>query len=410
MKNQRIIFIHPCFKVYGGAENVVIDMFNWTSKKFRTRLYTLFHDKKISSISNAYAIAKDLPLSKYAGYKINIFNIPLIKKLGKKIAKECTEKDLFLLSNFPASLIFYEALKINPDLKKAFTIFLSFEPDRVLYYTEQKNLDYIPYDVANWKLSLANKLTRSWKKRDFKIIKRFVNKTITLSDYVTELTKKIYSIHNVKTDLCVYIKSKDLKRMKKEEAINKINDYFKLNIEKDNFVVLSLSRLEPSKGVLELYNIIKELNKEGEKIKLLIGGKGVLYTEIKKLSEKDNFSEVLGFIPDSLMNSFYSAGDVFVFLGKRETGGPLTILESMYCDNIVVATDDAGPKEIIDSGINGFLIDPDNIDKIKQTILQIKNMNETQKAIIKEKAKIKVIEKYNSKLFQDKLFQILRKA
>ncbi len=57
--------------------------------------------------------------------------------------------------------------------------------------------------------------------------------------------------------------------------------------------------------------------------------------------------------------SAISACKVFVLPSKNETFG-ISLLEAMACGKPVVASDNAGPKEIIDKGKNGFLFKPDN--------------------------------------------------
>ena len=65
------------------------------------------------------------------------------------------------------------------------------------------------------------------------------------------------------------------------------------------------------------------------------------------------------------------------FLTRVGKGGgmslylPLNILEAMLCGKPVVASDNRGHRELVHDGINGYLVEADDIDAYVQYICQI---------------------------------------
>lgn len=412
---KKIIYIHPLFSVYGGAEKVLLELFRRTKKDYKTEMYTIYHSRYIEKEKGIiYATKEEPPLRGILGYKINPFGIKHIKKLGAMLAKNYKKGDIIMITNFPASLILNEAVKINPKIKDGINYFFSFEPDRILYHSEFRKLGYLPEDLYSFKFRLANKLTLLWKRTDYNVIQKYIKEIFTLSDYVTRQTKAIYKNKKVSKATELYVDLSTFKIDSKEDSRKRIEKYFKLGLKSDDVIVLSQSRIERSKGILELVDAVKKINKEKScpKLKLLIGGRGNLMNELKKNVKNMDNVHLLGFIPDKLIHHLYGSADIFVTLARKETGGPLTILEGMYAGAIVIGTNEAGPPELIDEGKTGFLADPDNqkeiASKIKKAYGMTINKNKQYRDIIK-KAKEQVKNKYNFKNFYRMLTSALIK-
>lgn len=358
---MKLLFIHPIFSIYGGGEKVILDLYRKSKQDFDSEIYTIYKTKNLKDIE-AYGNFIEKPeFVSLFGYKINPFINVYIKELGILLAMNYEKEDKIILSNFPSSLVYYHAKKYNPEIQDKNTYWVCFEPDRILYYNKYVKLKQMPPDLINKKYEMASKTLFDWREKDTEIIKN-VN-VITLSNYVTELANQIYNISTTKTSLCMYINPKQIYQIKKRQAINNLNKHYNLNLKEKDFIITALSRLEPGKGFLELMEVLKKLNVP---YKCLIGGEGSLS---KKLTRRKNGKiKMLGFIPNKLLNSFYSAGNIYVFLGKHETGGPLTVLEAMGCGCVPIATNEAGPLELIEDKKTGFLVNPNNTDEIAELI------------------------------------------
>ncbi len=352
---MRLLFVHPIFSVWGGGEVVLHDLFVTSKKKYDSLMFTLFKTDKLYGLEGVVGqFIKSPPLHEFLGYKINPFIMPYVRKLGKMLARRYKPGDRIILSLFPSSLVLLEAIKHNRNIRKEDIFWICFEPDRILYYDDHVKGGYMPHDLIQKKYQIASSFCGTWRKRDLAVTRK-VSRLMTLSDYVTGLSRNIYGFDNVHTDICMYVDTKTLIPMPKEKAREILNKRYGLDLRKDDFIILSLSRLENSKGLDVLVNVLDRLRKKA-KFRCLIGGTGSLYDKLSGLAKKHDDLDLLGFVPDDLLSAFYSAGDAFVFLGKRETGGPLTVLEAMHCRCIPVAIDDAGPVELIEHGKTGYLV------------------------------------------------------
>ncbi len=376
---RRLNIVHPIFRIKGGAEKVIIDMSLWGSSSYDTEVFTFFNDDYLKKLSKYTFVSESekLFMSNFLGFKANPFINSLIKKLGKELAHKSSADDIFLLSNFPASIVFYEATKIKPELKKAKKIFLCFEPDRLLYHKESKRLGYLPRELHSAKYHFAAFLINYWKKHDQEVVQN--SNVITLSRFVNEQVEKIYGKKAVKTfEHYTYL----FDQKKKEEGLKNINQKFNLNIQKNELVFLSLGRLEHGKGIEQIIEIFKELLKENTDIRLIIGGRGSLSKRVLELTKNQGNINYLGFIPDENMRDIYSISDIFVFLGEKETGGPLTVIEAMGNNLAVLVPDDGGAAfEIVEDQKNGFItsLDKDSI-KIKiKDIIELYNSKKIDK-------------------------------
>jgi len=125
------------------------------------------------------------------------------------------------------------------------------------------------------------------------------------------------------------------------------------------FDIISLGRLSYEKRVDQIVRIIGELKKDNPHIQAAIGGTGPeresIISLIKELELERNI-EVLGFIPDEELPAFLSKGRVFLLTSETE-GFPRTIIQAAACGASIVATNVGDVADVIDHGVNGFLVD-----------------------------------------------------
>lgn len=122
------------------------------------------------------------------------------------------------------------------------------------------------------------------------------------------------------------------------------NNFYPKKEKHDIYTIGTLSSLSTRKRVDILIKAF--LNADVENSKLLIGGRGPNYGELKDLAKNDNRIKFLGFIPDNEINDFYNSLDVFVFPTAIEGYG-MPMVEAMGCGKPVISLEDSKIPSVI---------------------------------------------------------------
>jgi glycosyltransferase involved in cell wall biosynthesis len=112
-----------------------------------------------------------------------------------------------------------------------------------------------------------------------------------------------------------------------------------------------------TEGLAWVIRACGELLRRGSPLRLVIAGDGKQRGKLQRLAADQLGERVIfvGKIPRNEMYRYYSAGDLFVFPGIRESLG-LVFLEAQACGLPVVAFDTAGVPEAVQDGITGLLV------------------------------------------------------
>lgn len=147
----------------------------------------------------------------------------------------------------------------------------------------------------------------------------------------------------------------------------------KWGIAKDDFVVLSVSRLVKRKGVEFLIDAVKKINNPS--VKLLVVGDGPEKERLMKL--KNDQIIFTGKVP--ALSPYYEACDVAVLVsyiipeeGDFEGLG-LVLLEAQSFGKPVIGTKSGGIPETFEDDKTGILVPEKNSQVIADAILRIKN-------------------------------------
>lgn len=132
---------------------------------------------------------------------------------------------------------------------------------------------------------------------------------------------------------------------------------------------IQIGSLELRKGAMDTLSAFKLILEKYPSCILTLVGKGPLESQIMdfiKEYQLENNVQVLGFRKD--IHHLLSESHVFILPSYSE-GLPLSILESFSSGRPSISSNVAGIPEIIDSGVNGFLISPGDIDGLKNAML-----------------------------------------
>ena len=125
-------------------------------------------------------------------------------------------------------------------------------------------------------------------------------------------------------------------------------------------VIFSAAMFRPdvkTEGLTWVIRACGELLRRGNHLHLVIAGDGKEKDRLQRLAREqlpDRF-HFAGEIPRNEMYRYYSACDMFVFPGIRESLG-MVFLEAQSCGLPVVAFDNAGVPEAVRDGKTGFLV------------------------------------------------------
>lgn len=133
--------------------------------------------------------------------------------------------------------------------------------------------------------------------------------------------------------------------------------------------ILFVGRLDKIKGIPYLIDAMEEID-----ARLVIAGDGALRTELQKLAEPFGEKVVfLGAVEHSRLPEIYENADVFVApsitLENGATEGfGLVFVEAMAAGLPVIGTATGGIKDIIDDGVNGYLVEEKNSSAIAEQV------------------------------------------
>lgn len=101
-----------------------------------------------------------------------------------------------------------------------------------------------------------------------------------------------------------------------------------------------------------------------DKLFVMIGSNATLKTLRAYLkTEVPKNIVCLGLVPRRDVIDAFAACKVFVLPSRNEVFG-IVVLEAMACKKPVVAADNAGPKEVVTHGRDGFLFEPDDLNDL----------------------------------------------
>jgi glycosyltransferase involved in cell wall biosynthesis len=127
-----------------------------------------------------------------------------------------------------------------------------------------------------------------------------------------------------------------------------------------------------TEGLIWVIRVCGELVRRGSHLRLVIAGDGKQRDKLKRLAAGQLGKRVLfvGRIPRTQMYQYYSACDLFVFPGIRESLG-LVFLEAQACGLPVVAFDNAGVPDAVKDGVTGLLVPMYAVDPFADAIRRL---------------------------------------
>ncbi|MBN2403260.1 MAG: glycosyltransferase [Spirochaetes bacterium] len=116
-------------------------------------------------------------------------------------------------------------------------------------------------------------------------------------------------------------------------------------------VILFAGRISDEKGVMEIPLIMEKVRRMYPDAKIAFAGKGPRENDLKDAMPDAIY---LGWVDHEKLPEIYSAADLLILPSRFDTFG-CVVLEALSCGLPVIAYNTKGPKDIIISGLNGYL-------------------------------------------------------
>ncbi|MBW4673379.1 MAG: glycosyltransferase [Desmonostoc geniculatum HA4340-LM1] len=219
----------------------------------------------------------------------------------------------------------------------------------------------------------AGKLLREilWKP----ITKYLYNKcdiTISISPTASKILQKM-GISNSRTipmyglDLSAYTPSRHNRQFLASWLTEK---------EQDNKVILFLGRLALEKRIDLLIKAFSRLQQKQSNVSLIIAGDGPseVVHQLKNLAKSIPNTHFIGFVHGEAKANLLASCDVYCSPAPYETFGR-TLVEAMSSGTPVISVNSGGVSDYIVNGINGYLVPPNDVEELSNTIEKVLSQN-----------------------------------
>ena len=308
-------------------------------------------------------------------YTIDIFLI-------QKILKVCKRKKCDVIIGY--SLQFFSCFSAAIAAKLGGIPFVL----RIVGASETTNRWGIDFFSKIYDNTLA-KLTLKFAKKIFVQTKRMKERPLNLGAQSSRI-----SVVEDGINLTKFSVTKGKKTIKQE-----------FNVEDSRIVVTFISRLVQLKGIEDFITVAKELVKKFNDIVFFIVGTGPLERTLKKKTNNYNNIFFLGYRKD--INIILKMSDIFVLPSYSEGLSP-AILEACASALPIITTNVGSSPDIIENGVNGFLIEPGDKSRLKESIIILKNDKFLREDMGKENKK-RIFENYQINKVANKFLLELEK-
>lgn len=227
---------------------------------------------------------------------------------------------------------------------------------------------------------------------------------INQEDYNLATTKKfkvrdqIIKVNGVGVDLSKFsaVTSQMKLQLREEYGFNK-----------DDFMLIYPADLVTGKNQEMIFKAVKLLKNKIPTIKLLLPGHQRMITEYKQMVKEmgiENHVKFMGYRRD--IAKLVAMCDVSVSASRRE-GLPVNLIEASAIGKPIVATRVRGNSDIVEDGVNGFLVELDDYEQMAEKLLKI--YSDPQLAKKMGEGAVRISKKYSIEEVNKSLAEVYKK-
>lgn len=339
MDKINILFVIPQLEK-GGSETLVYDL--------ASRL-----DRSVFGVSLAYFnyYGNDKFKKAFLDHGIRLHEVKINGKYGMKTMRRMTE--IIREHNI-------HVVNAHHFVSMIYSLYASkIACRRRLIYTEH----------SRWEVDRAS---LKWRIIGRILMKR-LDCVIGISDDVTQALRDKFKLTISNT---VTIRNGvDLEEGKQIRDVERIRKEFGLSARMK--VIMTVANFRKIKNHMYMLQGFKELLKEYEDVRLLLIGMGTAGDPENSEIDVRNYIKENALLDKVIMTGqrsdvreLLNVADVFCLTSFKE-GLPISMLEAMSCGLPVVGTNVPGIRDVIDHERNGFLVELDDQNKLKLTLLKL---------------------------------------
>lgn len=195
-----------------------------------------------------------------------------------------------------------------------------------------------------------------------RLFNRFADRLISVGNVQKETIKRTLKIHDSKIET-VYNGVESVEQPPSTDLVESIRG------NSERVVIGSISTLTQQKGISYLIDVADILKKRGLNCRFLIAGDGPLREELEEKSLRLGLKEEVRFLgwipnaPDQLIPSL----DIF-FQPSLWEAMSMVLLEAMASGVPVVTTRVGENPHVVENGVNGYVVEPGNVEEMVQAI------------------------------------------
>jgi len=238
------------------------------------------------------------------------------------------------------------------------------------------------------------------------------DKIITISSFIDQHVRHFFP--EVKNRLCKidrgidsdYFNIKAVTQARKEAFLNSFS------ISEKTHIILLPARISMWKGHFVAVDAAKELQERYPELNfvfLFVGGNNKIkfYERLKKKVKQNRVEEKIIFVGNiSDMPAIYSIADVVLSTSIEPEAFGRVSAEACSMSKPVISSNHGGSKDIIENEKTGWLVEPNNSQKLAEKIIEVIKMPERKKDQIVKSARVRVKNKFSLDLMLNKTINL----